>query len=515
MFDVVLDLNRNRLLGRFGSSKNCAPSHRHEAKAPRLPIELEDLLRGSPLTLRSRHTDDYTRLLADVEVLRRKFLNFESVSDDRKLFRELVLQVYKITGDGVSLQPRLQRLGFSFEVQQHKLVRQLLKIANYWRACHELPRIAREYRTMFSDIRIEPVQHYMPAYFGDQPRHVHAEVQMIVHYELNPTQYMPRVLGASKEACFLCDACIRAHGRFFVSRAHETLFEKWAIPDLAEYSTETLDRFRNVVQRINADVKREHTRHLKGKRFRHPFPPQSFVNLNPANIRTPSEASRMSSVTGNHYDSNDLGRLAVPNLQLVRLKQRVLSSKNSRNQSPSTRSSRQRPPSVLLSLHSHSAHSSPEAHSAPRSLRQATRPRPRSEESTTPPTIRGSHIPTSQKGYPVMPFGREISAPSSLSASPSQASFREHPRLLLSEKHSALPSVQEQSTRDTHGEKKDIRIKAARMSSSGRTLPEKTHKQRRHQASRRPDALEERSKWFRVPDVVCMASCFFKIFTCV
>lgn len=62
---------------------------------------------------------------------------------------------------------------------------------------------------------------------------VHAEIQLLIDYECRPqTQYPPRVLKASKDACFICDLFVRTHGAFFVPDTHGRVYERWALPDL-------------------------------------------------------------------------------------------------------------------------------------------------------------------------------------------------------------------------------------------------------------------------------------------
>ncbi|OCT49038.1 hypothetical protein CLCR_04631 [Cladophialophora carrionii] len=64
-----------------------------------------------------------------------------------------------------------------------------------------------------------------------QPK-VHAEIQLLFHYEINPTTKRPRVICSSKNACFLCELFIRLHGKFFVERTHGVLYPKWTLPDV-------------------------------------------------------------------------------------------------------------------------------------------------------------------------------------------------------------------------------------------------------------------------------------------
>ncbi|KIX03376.1 uncharacterized protein Z518_06928 [Rhinocladiella mackenziei CBS 650.93] len=65
---------------------------------------------------------------------------------------------------------------------------------------------------------------------------VHAEIQLLFFYEMNPHLQCPRVVCSSKSACFLCDVFIRLHGKFFAARTHGVLYPKWTIPDINRLS---------------------------------------------------------------------------------------------------------------------------------------------------------------------------------------------------------------------------------------------------------------------------------------
>ncbi|KAL9116797.1 MAG: hypothetical protein Q9187_006674 [Circinaria calcarea] len=60
---------------------------------------------------------------------------------------------------------------------------------------------------------------------------VHAEIQLLFFYELNPGRLRPRVICSSKSACYLCDLFFKLHGRFYVPRTHGRLYHKWTFPD--------------------------------------------------------------------------------------------------------------------------------------------------------------------------------------------------------------------------------------------------------------------------------------------
>lgn len=59
---------------------------------------------------------------------------------------------------------------------------------------------------------------------------IHAEIQLIFHYELNAARSPPRVICSSKDACFLCNAFILMHGKMHMPRYHGRLYPGWRLP---------------------------------------------------------------------------------------------------------------------------------------------------------------------------------------------------------------------------------------------------------------------------------------------
>ena len=60
---------------------------------------------------------------------------------------------------------------------------------------------------------------------------VHAEIQLLFFYELNPGGLRPRVICSSKSACYLCNLFFKLHGQFYIPRTHGRLYYKWTLPD--------------------------------------------------------------------------------------------------------------------------------------------------------------------------------------------------------------------------------------------------------------------------------------------
>ncbi len=66
---------------------------------------------------------------------------------------------------------------------------------------------------------------------------VHAEVQIVCHYELHPVAKKPRVICSSKDACYLCNLLIQLHGTFYIPRTHGNFYHRWRLLPIP-----TLDR---------------------------------------------------------------------------------------------------------------------------------------------------------------------------------------------------------------------------------------------------------------------------------
>ena len=157
-----------------------------------------------------------------------------------------------------------------------KTLRQIEKLGAYQRIAISLLRTARRYPTLFRNgIKLE----FLPGYESiptsihyerwAKTCHVHPEVQLIVHYDLQHSDRMgnadttqeyslhkhPRVIGSSKYYCYLCYLFIRAHGRFVPANTHGRLYDQWTIPDLTEYPIETLKRYRHIVSVVHEEIK--------------------------------------------------------------------------------------------------------------------------------------------------------------------------------------------------------------------------------------------------------------------
>ncbi|KAK8142028.1 hypothetical protein G3M48_009457 [Beauveria asiatica] len=63
----------------------------------------------------------------------------------------------------------------------------------------------------------------------------HAEVQLLGQILSQPSHTPPRVVCASKDACFLCNCLLRAHAKLYTPRCHGKLYPAWRLPMTAEF----------------------------------------------------------------------------------------------------------------------------------------------------------------------------------------------------------------------------------------------------------------------------------------
>ena len=116
---------------------------------------------------------------------------------------------------------------------------------------------------------------------------IHAEMQLIFHCEVAKYSPFPRAISSSKDACFLCNAFIQMHGKFFTPRCHGRLYPGWRLPIMPETAAFE-QRFVQVLQ-IEA---RKSTKTLldRGKRTVFPDPNESTVLTIPVTSSTSSSA---------------------------------------------------------------------------------------------------------------------------------------------------------------------------------------------------------------------------------
>jgi hypothetical protein len=123
---------------------------------------------------------------------------------------------------------------------------------------------------------------------------IHAEIQLIAHCELQNPGTLPRVVCSSKDACFLCNLCLRLYQKTYTPRSHGRLYPGWRLPFLPQLA-ELEQRFCKALE--------EHCKETCGallstrRRVIYPDPNESTLFTLPLS-RTTTRASVISGPSG-------------------------------------------------------------------------------------------------------------------------------------------------------------------------------------------------------------------------
>ncbi len=104
------------------------------------------------------------------------------------------------------------------------------------------------------------------------PWKIHAEIQLLFFYELNPDIPPPRFVCSSKSACYLCDLFINSHGKFRLPRTHGRLYDKWILPECSTNQALYSQSIQLAIDRCNTTLEGKILQTLNTRRpsFRHP-----------------------------------------------------------------------------------------------------------------------------------------------------------------------------------------------------------------------------------------------------
>jgi len=241
-----------------------------------------------------------------------KFLLMEDLkaNEDVDTLKELFKQAYSITLNGTSLIQRLKNIGLDTKIVNSKEIRQLNKLANYWRIGESLVRTCRAYRKYFSNTDLQTLIPYKHSFLLGKRRFVHAKAQILIHLDAREENTRPRVIGVSKEACFLCDSFVLSHGGFFVSKAHKTIYEQWTIPERHDYYPSTLNRIQLALAKVNTRIVQA-TIDARAATAKYAFPNQSSINLISVCMRNPSMSTILSTGSRENTRSEMRKQIAV------------------------------------------------------------------------------------------------------------------------------------------------------------------------------------------------------------
>ncbi|KAI9680528.1 MAG: hypothetical protein M1817_003968 [Caeruleum heppii] len=303
VFDRVVHLNESRINQRLcppGATKSSSPTQRLVNISSSLSsqsTQQEKILvrvRSKALEVHARHRE----------------LQQASPSNKTEALKSLIRSASALScvGRGKSLDSLLRSYGAALDDVDAKAVRTIDKVGNYWRLCSSLTKFAQveAYQPYVSALDCHILAPYTPSKIRSKSRAlaiVHAEIQLLVYYELNPLRIQPRVIGVSKAACFLCDLCIQIHARFYIRNTHGKLYKGWTLPDLQQYSRTSRAQFRRTLHRMVVAMNdAEAAVRVREKTPGHGV--ESFVWENPRFPPTPSASTLRGTVLSSQWPSS-------------------------------------------------------------------------------------------------------------------------------------------------------------------------------------------------------------------
>ncbi|KAK2036514.1 hypothetical protein LZ31DRAFT_571371 [Colletotrichum somersetense] len=253
LFNEVLAISENRILQRLMPPWYPAPSHwnaKQRQKRTSLCHRMATLLLPK---LRGNKFDTINLKLTHVVEALEPLESKQTCPDLRKRVKIAVqcCANASICTEHKSLELQLNPILNQLSEAARKVVAQIDKIARYLNLCRDVAKIVtrKAYHNMFRNITLEPLLSPSPIRPTGTANlsFVHAEVQLLLHYERFSCVPTPRFIGCSKSACFLCDLLIKRHGRFQISFAHQRIYPKWTVPNVNWMTQKQVEAWRKAI----------------------------------------------------------------------------------------------------------------------------------------------------------------------------------------------------------------------------------------------------------------------------
>ncbi|KAK2011780.1 hypothetical protein LZ32DRAFT_533311 [Colletotrichum eremochloae] len=266
LLDLIVRHHQSRLLNRLRSAKWKKPVYLSRTHKKPLYADFGNLVHRIQFLYIKKEATARAQLERELMSLGDLLEAFESEINDHQKLVEIVRSSYELCSSPLVADylKRLQAGRATSQIQAClKTLRQLEKIAAYYRICLTLTSLSQSHAKMFDSVQLLflPPFKAVPLTLAYQPwaksTHVHAEVILAVHHDLeNPdgSWYRPRCLGASKYFCYLCFLFIRHHGAYFAANTHGACYDQWTIPDLADYPESIVEHYRQVLRAMDADI---------------------------------------------------------------------------------------------------------------------------------------------------------------------------------------------------------------------------------------------------------------------
>ncbi|KAK2812897.1 hypothetical protein FQN50_000918 [Emmonsiellopsis sp. PD_5] len=320
IYQIVVAFDRQRILSRL-RSRHAKNSIKSRGKRPLMELLSETI--HSPLLepKKSISSSQLNELRRKISVMDRMFADFEASGDATILMNLLRcihdhdLEKYLSAVCKANLKGRLNDTTLEF------LPKGIGKISQYYSICRELVSAARKYpifKRIFVEVcvpysnksplssvpeitlkesltnlypgrnqkKINTLISQLAAMLGKKNSDlgeefenrlallrngckVHAEIQLLLFYELQPDHRRPRVIASSKSACYLCTIFIQTHGAYHMARSHGRLYDGWMLPTWTMGASSSIAQ---VAQRFNSNLEDEIRAIINDKRrpFVHP-----------------------------------------------------------------------------------------------------------------------------------------------------------------------------------------------------------------------------------------------------
>lgn len=275
LFHTIIRLHLRRLLARLRSRKWVKPKYLSKSHKKPLWQDVENLVHRADFAYTKKEKAAKALVKKLLDELAAVYEAFEKSSEDDATEMEGVVMASFGFFSTDAIKEYLIRLENSVGATPTsqvasaiKSLRQIQKIASYRRISVSLVKFAKDYPRLFesgiSFAYLTPYQSVPTIVAYEEwakTCHVHAEIQLAVHYDLIFQQepdlfFLPRAIGISKSLCYLCYRFLKAHQKFFPSRTHGRLYDQWTVPDLAEFDDATVSRYRSILKDIDGEVVR-------------------------------------------------------------------------------------------------------------------------------------------------------------------------------------------------------------------------------------------------------------------
>ena len=207
IFDAVVGLSRARLHGRLQSRKWKPPAYKRAKAKNSLGPSIQRMMQNpSRLTQNTQPIDAKIVRVSKSLIKEIDHLDAISESDDEL---ETLKCISRTCHSLVSAARHITSSSAFHQATKFKEFENIRKIARYWDMCNHMTRICQRHNDLFSAVVYCPMPPFQSQLVGDSLKcFVHAEVQIVTFYTCkpcNPMYHLPRVIGTSKAACYLCE----------------------------------------------------------------------------------------------------------------------------------------------------------------------------------------------------------------------------------------------------------------------------------------------------------------------